>query len=110
MSLHGFRPNRSLERSDYTYADLLQGSNPSDRLKIAEESMNKWGLIAKADEVLKSFNEDKKTFGRVDLEFAKETEDLNTYVKDLKVNLMDLFESKNVPPRVKDHTETILSK
>uniref|UniRef100_A0A1I7RY89 Fasciclin-1 n=1 Tax=Bursaphelenchus xylophilus TaxID=6326 RepID=A0A1I7RY89_BURXY len=95
---------------NYTYADLLQGSNPSDRLKIAEESMNKWGLIAKADEVLKSFNEDKKTFGRVDLEFAKETEDLNTYVKDLKVNLMDLFESKNVPPRVKDHTETILSK
>ncbi|KAI6188300.1 hypothetical protein M3Y98_00340000 [Aphelenchoides besseyi] len=82
----------------YTFADLLQGCNPSDRLKIAQESVNEWGLIAKADEVLKSFNEDKKTFGRVDLEFAKETEDLKTYVKDLKVNLMDLFESKNISP------------
>lgn len=79
---------------DCTFADLLQECKPSDRLEIAQESVNEWGLMTKVDEVLKIIKEEKKAFGRVDLEFAKETEDLNTYIKDLKDNFKDLFDSK----------------
>lgn len=89
-----------LERSNcivglhYTFADLLQKCKPSDRLKIAQESVNEWGLMAKADEVLKTINEEKKTFGRATLEFAKATEDLSIYIEDLKANLKNLLDSK----------------
>lgn len=89
-----------LERSNcivelqYIFSNLLQECKPSDRLKIAQESVNEWDLIVKADEVLKTINEEKKTFGQVEFEFGRTTEDLNIYVEDLKANLRDLLDSK----------------
>ena len=97
---YGNVKEKFLERSNcivelhYTFAKLLQECKPSDRLTIAQESVNEWGLMAKVDEVLETINEKKKTFGKVELEFAKATEDLCIYVEDLKANLKDLLDSK----------------